>query len=196
MLLAAAMAAGSTHGGGPASNPFALNGAQLGMSIQSWRALPRPGDEPDHVTAVCGPLPRPTTGSSPSSGPDAKGPDAKECRYSGKYGAFQLPESFPLAGRYRIRQPVFEFMDGRLTAIRFRTSTDAFARVMASLRRSYGQPRRLTRDMVRIDGVSLPRLRATWRIPGRVVTLTDPSADPDRLEVRTAIASSQSASGS
>jgi hypothetical protein len=162
-----------------AADLFAINGAKLGMSLQAWQALPRPGPAPDHVATECKPV---APGAVRAVGRDL------ECRYVAKYGAYALPTSFPLIGHGRIRRPVFEFVAGRLAAIRFRTTTDVFSQVMLVLRRTYGPPKRIVRDTVRIEGVDLPRVQASWCGAGETITLTDPSPNPDRLAVRIAAA--------
>lgn len=185
-LLAAAVVASPAPAsipGAPAPDPFMMNGVRLGISLEAWRALPRPVDAQGQVVADC----QPHAGAAPSA-PRLQSSERMECRYVGKYGAYELPASFPLRGRYRIRQPVFEFVGGRLAAIRFRTSTDAFSQLMATLRSNYGPPQRVERDTVRVEGVALPRVAARWARDGQIVSLTDPSSSPDQLEVRMAVA--------
>lgn len=170
--LPAAAAAAFAHAPAPslpAAELFDINGAKLGMSLADWQALPRPGPDADHVATACKPV--------------VADAERLQCRYVVRYGAYQLPVSFPLVGSRRIRRPVFEFVGGRLAAIRFRTTTDAFNQLMTVLQRGYGAPQTIVRDSVRVEGVTLPRIRATWRGRGETVTLTDPSSNPDRLEV-------------
>lgn len=173
------LAALAGHGG--TSIPFSMNGARLGMSLDAWRALPPPGEPGSHVVTECAPAPpRPQT---PSAHPPM------ECRYVGRYGRFALPEAFPLSRRYLVRNPSFEFVDGRLASIRFQTSIDAFDTVMADLKRAYGPPTTLSRGSTSLRGYPVPRVTAAWTTAGARVTLTDPSPNPDRLEITVASAS-------
>jgi hypothetical protein len=172
-----------------AADIFAINGAQLGMSLQAWQALPRPGPAPDHVVTKCNWIGAGVARRSPAAG------RRLECRYVAKYGPNELPVSFPLSERIRIRKPVFEFVGGRLSAVRFRATTNAFSDLMAILHRGYGPPQRIVRDIVRVEGLGLPRVQATWRAAGVTVTLTAPSPNPNRLEVRLGVASGPPGAG-
>ena len=183
--------ASAAHAAAPplaAAELFAINGARLGMSFRAWQALPRPGPAPDHIVTDCKP-------DREGAGRVRAGTPRLECRYVARYGDYALPVSFPLIGRRRMRKPVFEFVGGRLAGIRFRTTVDAFNQVMAVLQQGYGPPQRIVRDSVRIEGVALPRVRASWRTAGGIVTLTDPSPNPERLEVRLGAASAEPDAG-
>lgn len=168
-----------------ASSPAAglpLNGARLGMTLEAWQGLPWTGSTSKHVAPDC------TPGSSlkgASSGLRPASADRElSCRYVARYGAYTLAEPLPLSGGFQLREPLFEFVDGRLAEIRAYSSIDAFNLLMTRLQKAYGAPLKIERDEERFaHGASLPRVRATWRTPVGFLVLTDPSADPQLLEI-------------
>lgn len=166
----------------PASG-LPLNGARLGMTLETWRGLPWMGSMSQHVAPDCTRA-RGAKGASGALRPVSADRVVLDCRYVAHYGAYTLAEPLPLSGDFQLREPLFEFVDGRLTEIRAYSSIDAFNLLMTRLQKAYGAPLKIARDQERFGrDESLPRVRATWRTPAGFLVLTDPSADPQQLEI-------------
>ena len=173
---AASLLAAAAAGAAPAaSGPFAFTGAQLGMTLHDWRALPFPAGGASRARPVC-------SGESEARSIKALRPAAAErkagavvCGYFASYGRYQLPEGIrPGAGRKPV-QVRYLFVRGRLSQIRYRAPLDTFAKVTARLKAAYGRPAAIVRDRVSTELGDLERVRMTWAAPGRTVVLTDPA---------------------
>lgn len=88
-----------------------------------------------------------------------------------------------LGGAYFARDLTYRFVGGRLKQIRFRSSIDGFAFVVARLRRDFGAPSEVRRDDVRLRGRDLPHVAFAWRNGRSTIQLSDPDPDPMRLTV-------------
>src|ERR1700761_676964 len=69
----------------------------------------------------------------------------------------------PLGGGYFARDLHYRFIDGRLAQIRFKSSIDGFAFVVAKLKHDFGAPAGLRRDVVRLYGYAFDHVAFTWR---------------------------------
>ncbi len=80
-----------------------------------------------------------------------------------------------LGGSYWARNPTYKFLDGRLVGIAFQTSIDGFDFATATLKRSFGEPKRIVRDTVKLqDGAVFPHVMMTWRNGRSTIALSDP----------------------
>ena len=163
-------------------------GARLGMGLADWKALAYPGRSPAQVQAACANQAPPAAAEAERhaavSGPAPAAP-ALVCTYTSRLGGVVLPLTIPLAGRFLVRQPQYDFTGGRLSKIEFHTSIDAFNDLTARFEGRYGPASQTLRDDVTLsDGLDLPRVRKIWRLPGGSVEIIDPSARPTQLAVQ------------
>jgi hypothetical protein len=136
--------------------PLAFRKAEIGMSLDAWRA-----SAPYRAAAACSPM-----GA------------ALVCRAADQ----------PLGGGYRASDLTSTFVDGRLASVTFATSIDAFADVVAELKRSDGQPDRVDRDATALaSGVKLPHVRMVWRRGAAAIRLSDPVVLGPQLGLRVAL---------
>lgn len=202
MILIAAIAAGALQVGAAAAQltraappsvappavstqvatPLSFDGAELGMTVAAWKALPPPpgigqSAAPDCGPAVAAALRDEPTGVAPSGG-------GTTCAYDARYGNDVLLRSARLDDRYRIEGLRYRFADGRLAEVAYTASIDAYDDITARLTRKYGPPVQTIRDMLKTTAGRFRRVRQTWRTPSGVVRLDDPTADPLRLGVR------------
>lgn len=167
--------AGAAHAAPAGGGAFAFTGARLGMTLESWRALPFPGQPDPHVQAVCSG--DPGAGQIPAIRPTAaeRRSGARICSYALRYGPDLLPQGLrPAAGR----QPApvsYVFTGGRLSRIRYIASRDAFDLVTQRLKASYGPPRAVLRDTVQTEIGKLDRVHMSWTAPAGTAVLTDPA---------------------
>jgi hypothetical protein len=84
-------------------------------------------------------------------------------------------QNVSLGGSYWARNPTYKFLDGRLVGIAFQTSIDGFDFATATLKRSFGEPKRIVRDTVKLqDGAVFPHVMMTWRNGRSTIALSDP----------------------
>jgi hypothetical protein len=164
----------------PAPATLQLKGAELGMTLDAWRALPFPGTPSPRVAASCS-----TDGAAKVGAPRtavSTKPSVTVCTYASRYGDITLPQPFPLTSRSLARDPRYSFTEGRLTTIEFDTSIDAFNDLVALFISRYGPEQRTIRDQ--IGPHHWPRVRKIWRLPAASILLTDPAARPGQLSVQ------------
>lgn len=163
---------------------WAVGGAHLGMSLAAWKALPRAPGLSARAVPSCS---EGTTNADLAGVP--RRPESPRrttiiCSYMARYGAMTLTQSVSLTAKYRARDPHFTFTDGRLSAVRFYTSIDAFNALTAKFIKAYGAPSTTIRDKTSFsDGALLPRVQMVWRWEGQSIRLTDPAGQPNQLEV-------------
>ncbi len=92
-----------------------------------------------------------------------------------------------LIGGYLARDLTYRFIGGKLVQIRFHSSVDGFAFVVARLKHDFGEPADIRRDEVKLDdperrGLDLPHVMFTWRNGRSTIRLSDP-ATPGQLAV-------------
>jgi hypothetical protein len=80
----------------------------------------------------------------------------------------------PLGGGYFARDLSYRFVEGRLAQIRFKSSIDGFAFVVARLRHDFGAPADIRRDNVRLYGLTFPHVAFTWRNGRSTIQMSDP----------------------
>ena len=163
--------------------PLAFKGAELGMSIGDWRSLPPPeGVGPSATPACSGDASIARIAHNPlSATTQANG--LETCAYVDVLGDTVLPHTVLLDQAYRASDLRYLFDRGRLSEIRFGASIDAFSDVMVMLRGQYGPPTSIVRDSVLTPDGRLARVTEVWRTVDGDVTLTDPSAEPTKLNV-------------
>ncbi len=88
---------------------------------------------------------------------------------------------------YLARDLTYRFRGGKLIQIRFHSSVDSFAFVVARLKSDFGEPVDIRRDEVKLDGpqrggLDLPHVMLTWRNGRSTIRLSDP-ATPGQLAV-------------
>jgi hypothetical protein len=104
------------------------------------------------------------------------------CTASGRAGLDCRLSDQPLGGGYYARDLTYRFVDGRLTAIQFHTSIDAFAFAVAKLKHEFGAPADIRRNTATLYGYAFPHVTFTWRNGRSTIVLSDPS-EPNRLSV-------------
>jgi hypothetical protein len=160
----------------PANAPaggIGFMGARLGMGLDQWKALAYPGHDPSQVAAAC------------ANGQGGTAPGTVVCTYAQRAGGVTLPLSFPLTKTWLVRDPTYDFVDGRLGKIAFHTSIDAFDDLSARFEARYGPASQIQRDDVTTrSGLDLPRVRKTWRLPGGSIEIIDPATPPTQLAVQ------------
>src|ERR1700744_4687654 len=80
----------------------------------------------------------------------------------------------PLGGGFFARELVYRYTGGRLSEIRFHSSIDGFAFVVARLKQDFGAPSDILRDYVILYRHSFDHVRFTWRNGRSRITLSDP----------------------
>jgi hypothetical protein len=88
----------------------------------------------------------------------------------------------PLGGGYFARALDYRFIGGRLAQIRFRSSVDGFAFVVAKFKHDFGAPAGELRDDINLYNHQFPHVAFTWRNGRSTIQMSDP-ATPDQLEV-------------
>lgn len=160
----------------PANAPaggIGFMGARLGMGLDQWKALAYPGRDPGQVEAAC------------VNGQAGTAPGTVVCTYAQRAGGVTLPLSFPLTKTWLVRDPTYDFVDGRLGKIAFHTSIDAFDDLSARFEAKYGPASQIQRDDVKTrSGLDLPRVRKTWRLPSGSIEIVDPATPPTQLAVQ------------
>ena len=91
----------------------------------------------------------------------------------------------PIGGGYFARDLTYRFIDGRLAQIRFHSSVDGFAYVVAKLKHDFGPPADIHRDDVRLYGHAFAHVAFTWRNGRSTIQISDP-ATPSQLAVKIA----------
>jgi hypothetical protein len=182
LLIAAATMTLAGHGAAmagealPTSAPMGdigFMGAQLGMGLDAWKALAYPGRDPGQVAAAC------------VSGQAGTAPGTVVCTYAERAGGVALPLSLPLTKTWLVRDPTYDFVDGRLGGITFHTSIDAFDDLSARFEAKYGPASQIQRDDVKTcSGLDLPRVRKIWRLSGGSIEIVDPTTPPTQLAVQ------------
>jgi hypothetical protein len=174
-----------------AAAPLSLGAAQLGMTLAAWRALPAPDGAGAGAKAVCSndaavrglahDLLAQAASSSAASAAQA-GAGADVCGYASVAGDYVLPRQVVVDPPWRgdVRHL---FQDGRLAAIRYQTSINAYDALMAKLAPLYGAPTRTRRDRISTSLGRAPRVSQTWVTSDGRVELIDPGPDPARLLV-------------
>ena len=156
LLPAALSAAMSAQSLSPAAETYGFNGAQLGMTLDAWRA-----NAPASASLACGP-----------SGSDGT---TITC----------TADAVPLGNGYFARDIRYTFIRGRLIHLGFETSINGFDHVTAALKRRFGDPSTIVRDDVKLShGAVLPHVLLTWRNSRSAIRLSDPEAGGDILTVR------------
>jgi hypothetical protein len=173
-------------GATPPPGPLDFKGVRLGMTLAAWKALPFPGSTSSRARPVC------TDGADAiSSGllPARSDLSAETvvCAYFSQYGRFMLPDPVALGPRIVTRRLRFTFEDGRLSAIEYRTSVNAYDDLAARLNTRYGPSARLTRDSVKTSAGAYPRVRRTWQAPDGQIELIDPVAPYTDLSLRLSV---------
>jgi len=165
--------------------PLSFDGAELGMTVGEWKALPPPPGVEPTAAPDCGPaiLAALRDERIPVAAPAA---GHTICAYDARFGKDVLLHSGILDGRYQVEGLRYRFADGRLAEIDYTASIDAYNDIEAKLSRKYGRPVATVRDVLNTPAGHFPRVRQTWRTAGGVISLTDPTNDPLRLGVRIA----------
>jgi hypothetical protein len=183
LIAAAAQAA-------PPAQILEFKGAELGMSLQDWKALPFPGQSLIAVNPVCSDDPKSARVDMAIS-PAEKQAGVIACTYV--YGAADGDgprHPVPLDDHLTADHVLYKFRDGRLASISYQVSVDAFDDIVARLRAEAGAPAVIQRDQVKTAmGEKIPRVRMNWRTPTGSVLLTDPANRQNRLSVTLAAGS-------
>lgn len=170
-LLAAGAASAAPAGGGP----FAFTGAHLGMSLDSWRAMPFPGQKDPRAAPACSGDPGLGAEAELAPTPAQRRAGAVVCGYIARFGRYTLPQGIrPGPGRAPVMVR-YVFVDGRLSQIRYQASGDAFDKVTARLQAAYGPPHAVLRDEMKTEIGDIDRVHMTWTSPSGSTVLTDPS---------------------
>lgn len=165
------------------SPPLGFKGADLGMSLEAWRAMPPPGALTPNVKATCSNDPG-AAGSGLVPTPDDRKAGMVLCAYLSRYGRFSFPERFTLDKHYRTTRLRYVFQNDRLIEIRCRAPVDAYVPLEARLKARYGPAGKLVRDKVSTGAGSLARVTQTWSTPQGSVQLTDPVPPFSDLSLR------------
>jgi hypothetical protein len=88
----------------------------------------------------------------------------------------------PLGGGYFARDLTYRFIQGRLAQIRFHSSIDGFAFVVAKLKADFGEPADIRRGDIRLYGQAFAHVAFIWRNGRSTIELSDP-ATPNQLAV-------------
>jgi len=81
----------------------------------------------------------------------------------------------PIGGGYLARDLTYRFVGGRLAQIRFHSSIDAFAFVVARLKHDFGEPSDIHRNDVSLDGRVFPHVAFVWRNGRSTTRMSDPN---------------------
>ncbi len=140
----------------PDDRRYGFDQAELGMSLGDWRRL-----STRQATAAC----------------VGQGAGGQAITYS--------TQNVSLGGSYWARNPTYKFLNGKLEGIAFQTSIDGFDFATATLKRSFGEPKRIVRDTVKLqDGAVFPHVLMTWTNGRSTITLSDPAPNGTTLSVQ------------
>jgi hypothetical protein len=89
----------------------------------------------------------------------------------------------PLGGGYFARNLTYRFIDGRLVQIRFLSSVNGFAFIVAKLKHDFGEPADIRRGDVRLYDRPFAHVTFIWRNGRSTIEMSDP-ATPNQLTVR------------
>jgi hypothetical protein len=128
----------------PPADLLGVNGAQLGMTLEAWKALPYKAGPTSHMTTSCMASPEPAGGVQRVQ--TSQRSNLFVCSYVTRYGQTVLQQSFPLTAAFLARSPSYAFVDGRLSRIEFHTSVNAFISLDALLTARFGAPVQTVRD--------------------------------------------------
>ena len=178
-MLAAAAASATALAPAAAPSQLEFKGATLGMTLTDWKASPYPGV--GRIGPVCsGEAGAAAAGIVISAAERSEGALVCTYAYADPGG---LRAEVPIGNGLFARRVRYVFRDGRLVAISYRASPDAFDAVVARVDAQLGHPSQMRRDQIRFsDGAVWPRVRMRWSSPAGVVVLTDPEAS-GRLSV-------------
>jgi hypothetical protein len=89
----------------------------------------------------------------------------------------------PVGGGYVARDLTYRFIGGRLAQIRFHSSIDSFAVLVARLKHDFGPPADLRRGNVVLYGHTFPHVAFIWRNGRSTIQMNDP-ATPAQMAVK------------
>ncbi len=166
------------------AQPLAFKGAELGMTLASWKAQPFPGHATTQVSPICSDDPKAGRLDMAIS-PAEKQAGVVACTYV--YGpADGDGPRHPVAmdDRLTADHVLYKFRDGRLASIRYLITVDAFDDIVARLDTLTGAHATLQRDQIKANlGENLQRVRMSWHTPTGLVELSDPAKQANRLSV-------------
>ncbi len=165
--------------------PLAFKGAQIGMSLQEWRAVPIPPGAGNAPERQCSNEYQVAKLPGVELGADEVKAGVVACTYVQRFGHNVLPESIELDPGFEAQNLTYLFKHGRLYEIRFKASVDAYTHLQSNLTERYGQPVQTVSSPAVASSANGQRRRQTWRAAAGFVTLEDPSASlPTLLSVR------------
>jgi hypothetical protein len=172
---------GSSVAHGAPGAPLSFQGAQIGMSRESWDTMQPPGPVSSHTKRACSD--EAGTGS-PAPTPAEQSAGLVVCTYVDIWGRLHLPVRFPYGANYRVDHLRYGFANDRLIEIRCAVGLDAFNAIVGDFTKRYGRPIGLQRDRVKSELGPLPRVRETWSLPQGSIELIDPILPDDEIGVR------------
>jgi hypothetical protein len=104
------------------------------------------------------------------------------CRFGRALGRIEVEPSFELDGRIPVRRLRLQVAGGRVTAISFRVSPDAYDTVQSLFDAAYGQPV-VSRGRLRTEIGPRPQVKMVWRGPRTLARVTDPALPDLRMLV-------------
>jgi hypothetical protein len=185
LAIALAFDTGRAYSAG-ADDPLAFKGAQIGMSLREWQAVPIPPGDGNAPERRCSNEHQLAKIPGVALGAEEIKRGLVACTYVQRFGHDILPESIVLDPGFEAQNLTYLFAHGALVEIRFKASVDAYPHLRAALTQHFGKP---VQTVVSAASTGGQRRRQTWRAPTGSVTLEDPSPDmPTLLSVRYAAA--------
>jgi hypothetical protein len=153
------------------------------MTIDEWRVLPLPEGVGPGAIPFCGDQALISRAPGKPLSAETSSGDAVSCAYVSLFGQALLPHSMAFDDDYLAQDVSYLFVRGRLAQIDLETSSAAYDRVTAWLRRSGAVLVHTARDVAPAPSGPIERVRQTWRLPQGEATVTNPAEPADQLAV-------------
>jgi hypothetical protein len=169
--------------------------ARLGMSLEEWRALPVPAQDPPSFSMIKNGPVRPICGTD---APDAyqfsaygaeRSAGVLVCGYAyqetiGSSSPSWDAATIPIGKEHGTNEVRYKFLDGRLFEISVGGSTYLLSDIVDGLTAKWGQPDRTINDTTQNKaGATFPHTEQYWENPAATIHLESPYTRIDNLNV-------------
>lgn len=158
---------------------FAFRGAELGMSLEVWKAAPPPEQIFHPARPVCSDTKPDALWVTPTKSERAAG--VITCIYEDAEFGSRVGQRI---GSSEFTGTTYLFLDGRLYNIDLMAIDVAHDDVVEGLRAKYGEPKTTVRGTFQTKaGAVFPQVTMTWESPTSLIVVETPSEHVDRMTV-------------